>query len=565
MSRLANNLGVFRSIDAQFGKFNVFKYEASKTISLGPVMVATVAGRDLPWLECEVISENNYRRRYWGPRDEFGYPDHYALQREKKADIIGISAAMTNAAPRALQIMQKYLRMPPELRPTGIIIGGWHACDYPDEFLNAAEENGTKVVVVHGEAETVISRLIESICRERTLEDIPGISYKENGIIIRNGPDFLIVPGQEIDYLPDPNFWLVRYAKIKIFPVQRTRGCSGKCRFCRVKTLPRAMSPERFLKQIKDLVSKGVKVIFIVDDRFEEDREGCIYLMKGLIEYKKQRKTRFPKLIIQTRLSAGKDDELLALMRQAGVVFTAIGYESPIREELLAMKKPVNPAKMVEWSRGFCQNGISKHMMMILGYPRMRVSNDPIIGYPDIEQPPIRKTAKKFWQFIRQVNPDTLQVLLYTPLPGTEDRFVLEGEGRIYEDVDWGFYDGTYLAFRPDKGIDPLELQHEFVNLMRKFYGFPIIWKSRLLTLCAHWLISIIPLTLSMPFHWIIRMPFMGFSPAKAWQYPRKIFRNAWKRFLGHLIIMVWMRNYKQSGFEDLLIRKSAEAKALCK
>jgi len=194
---------------------------------------------------------------------------------------------------------------------------------------------------------------------------------------------------------------------------------------------------------------------------------------------------------------------------------------------------------------------------MILGYPRKFGKPDP-----DEKQTPIKKIAKKYWDFIKRVNPDTLQVLLYTPLPCTIARNRLEndGEGRVYPDVGWGVYNGTLLAFRPDHGIDPLELQHEYVKLMRKFYGFPFIWKSRILTLCAHWVISIIPLALSMPFHWLVRMPFKGFSPRKSWQYPRKLFRNSWKRFLGHLIVMKWMNNYKASGFKELLKKKSRDA-----
>ena len=54
---------LFRVIDPAYARENIYRHSAKKTVSLGPVMIATVAHNALAWLNAEVISENNYRWR----------------------------------------------------------------------------------------------------------------------------------------------------------------------------------------------------------------------------------------------------------------------------------------------------------------------------------------------------------------------------------------------------------------------------------------------------------------------------------------------------------------------
>ncbi len=79
----------------------------------------------------------------------------------------------------------------------------------------------------------------------------------------------------------------------------------------------------------------GAKRFFIVDDLFGQDRLETLRFCRLLHEYQIRIKKRF-ELTVQIRLDKAKDKELPQAMRGAGINVVAIGFESPIPEELEA-------------------------------------------------------------------------------------------------------------------------------------------------------------------------------------------------------------------------------------
>ncbi len=540
---------LFRVWDPAYARDNIYRHAARQTISLGPVVIASVAHKALPWLTSEVISENNYRRRSRkGPVDQDGMPDHVVLQKENPARFIGISASITNAAPRALEIVRLYREMPDNLRPQAIIVGGWHAGDCPEEFFEAGAD-----IVVHGEGAAVIAPLLETLRNGEDLTDVPGISYRgSDGEVRRNGPEFLSLSQDELESLPDPNYDLVRFAKLKVVPVSRTWGCSGLCRFCRVKNVPRSISPERFSFQIKSLVSKGYRHFFLVDDRSEEDMDGFTTWLQEIADFRRERKVRRLDFTVQARLSLAEEPEVLELMRQAGVQTVAIGFESPIPEEVWAMRKPIVPEKMVEWTKTWKRLGFYVHAMFIFAYPIPAGKKQPL---DDSGMPmSARQRANAFWRFIKAANPDTIQILALTPIPGTEDWDALDKQNRIFRELGWGAWDGLHVVFQPDEGMTPQEVQDEVVRLHQKFYAFHYLGGLGVLSLLTH-LVRVSVRTVSMPFVWCLIMPAkwplkgsFAKQAKQAWQSPLRSFRNA-KRHLGaYLIIQNVRKKLARSG-----------------
>ena len=162
---------LFRVVVHKFAKHNVFSGAARQTTSLSAVMIATVANTALSWRDVEVIDENNYRQSLRAPLVVNGYPDHAALQRERPASFIGLSCAMTNAMPRALELVRFY-RQDPFVK--GIFTGGRHVHNEPVEVLKTGAD-----VVVHGEGEGVIAELLTAFLQGLDISRIPGISYKK--------------------------------------------------------------------------------------------------------------------------------------------------------------------------------------------------------------------------------------------------------------------------------------------------------------------------------------------------------------------------------------------------
>jgi hypothetical protein len=83
----------------------------------------------------------------------------------------------------------------------------------------------------------------------------------------------------------------------------------------------------------------------------------------------------------------------------------------------------------------------------------------------------IRDTVK----VSRQLDLDSLQYLILTPVPGTAFYKEMEAQNRIIC-RDWSQYDGHHTVFQP-RQFTPFELQMETMRAMKKFYSWPSVIK----------------------------------------------------------------------------------------
>ncbi len=503
---------MLRIIVPAYPAFNVYSAVGRITSSLGPVTVAT-AVNDIPGWDAEVIDENNFQR---GPKDANGRPDHAAIQSERPADVVGLYGGLTSTIPRLLEVATRYQGMG---IPT--IAGGQHFCD---ETLPEALDHGVDFVVL-GEGEHVLAELLDHFDGRREPATIRGIAYRENGSVTRT-PDAELLTC--FDDLPIPDFSLVRGADIKLFPVSRVRGCGMDCEFCTVKGRPRYASPERLMQQFAALHEKhDAKRFFIVDDLFGQDRTETLRLCELLRDYQRGARTRF-RITAQIRLDKAKDSALLAAMRDANINTVAIGFESPIAEELEAMSKRLKPETMIELTRIYRRAGFCVHGMFIFAYPAQP-------GQPFHMDAAER--VRRFRTFIRKARLDTVQVLLPVPLPGTELTQRLRDEHRIFakELVGWEYYDGNFPLFEPDAPLTPETMQASIQKIMGHFYR-----PSQMFSIGLH--------TLSLPVV-IFWMHHIG-TGWKLWV------RRWWKHvmgFGGSRIMKKWTAQLKQGDFPEKL------------
>jgi hypothetical protein len=75
----------------------------------------------------------------------------------------------------------------------------------------------------------------------------------------------------------------------------------------------------------------------------------------------------------------------------------------------------------------------------------------------------------------RQLDLDSLQYLILTPVPGTPFYQEMEAQNRIIC-RDWSQYDGHHAVFQP-RQFTPYELQLETTRAMKKFYSWPSVVK----------------------------------------------------------------------------------------
>ncbi len=503
----------FRMVAPAFPAFNVYSGIARYTTALGPLSVATSVSHMDGW-NVEVIDENNYRK--FGPKDSTGRPDHATLQAIRSADVLGLYGGLSSTIPRLYELARFYKK-----QGVTTIAGGQH---FAGENIDDALANGVDFVVV-GEGEETICELLAAIQEKRNPDDIAGIAFMRGGQVIRTAER---PPITNFDNLPLPDFDLIRYASMRMYPINWVRGCGMDCEFCTVKGRPRPASVGRIVEQIASLVeTRNARQFFIVDDLFGQRRTDALQLCRMLADYQTAIDMKLD-ITVQIRLDLARDAELLQAMRLAGVTTVCIGFESPIPEDLASMNKKTKPDDMLALTRLYHQAGFLVHGMFIFGYPAREGAGEPL---------PAKEQVRHFRQFIRKGRLDTIQVLLPVPLPGTELTRRLTEQNRIFprDVVGWEYYDGNFPLFEPDAPLTAKEMHAAIRRIMGRFYRFRYMFVVALNILIFP--AMVVPV----------------FNLGGGWHRWYRSWRNSLKRFGGWIIIKRWDAAFKRGTFTQKL------------
>lgn len=144
---------------------------------------------------------------------------------------------------------------------------------------------------------------------------------------------------------PLPRFDLLKIDRYQTMTVQFARGCPFNCEFCDIIVMygrkPRSKSAEQIIAEFDEIHRLGMKGIFLVDDNFIGNKKLAKNLLRALIVWQKDR--GYPiEINTEVSLNVAHDDELLALMRDAGFTTIFVGIESPRKESLLETRKSQN-------------------------------------------------------------------------------------------------------------------------------------------------------------------------------------------------------------------------------
>jgi radical SAM superfamily enzyme YgiQ (UPF0313 family) len=219
-----------------------------------------------------------------------------------------------------------------------IIIGGTHATYYPESCLDYCD------YVVLGEGDATILNLVTTLSEEGAVENVPGIAYRIGDQVHRTAPRrgpsrFSTVPDWSLIEGFGPMSLWERLAKMKIpmVAVQAARGCKFSCAFCPSTTMSpggyRKRDIESIISDMRDKRRYG-ETLVIVDNDFGAVRTHAKELLKRMI----QENFGFD-IFVYARVELSRDDELLDLMRQAGIKYIFQGYESVQPETLAAFDK----------------------------------------------------------------------------------------------------------------------------------------------------------------------------------------------------------------------------------
>ncbi len=316
---------------------------------------------------------------------------------------------------------------------TKVILGGLHVTACPEEALQHAD------CVVIGEGEPVWPQLVHDL-----LHGVLKPRYDARG----NTFDLAQAPMPRFDLL-DPE----RYNRIT---VQTSRGCPFDCEFCaasirlspkyRIKPVRKVIEE---IRQIKSIWSKPF-IEFADDNSFVNKRHS-----KALLRELAKEDIRW---FTESDLSIAKDDELLALLRDAGCAQVLIGFESPSSGGLQGLERKTDwkarqydqYMEAIERIQG---KGISVNGCFVLGLDG--TGTDSFSGVRD---------------FVSQSGLHEVQVTVQTAFPNTPLYRRLQLEGRLLNEQAWELCTLFDVNFVPD-GMSVDELERNFHWLINELYS----------------------------------------------------------------------------------------------
>ena len=344
---------------------------------------------------------------------------------EFSPDIVGISCCFTIGINIALKIAK-------ESKKQGylIVLGGWHPSFDYSEILKYPFVD----VIVRGEGEITFRELIQN----RNLEEIKGISYKDNGNIINN-PDRPLI--NDLNKLPLPARNLRnRKSYFQIFQmpidvIETSRGCPFKCTFCNIhlfyRGTYRTKSIERVIQELKIISSqkKGQNVL-IVDDNFTANMKRvekiCDLIIREGIKLD---------LICQSRIDVIKNNpNVIKKMSKAGFWLFFLGIESFNQKSLNDLQKKINFRDIVE-----AINILHDNDIVIIG--------SLLVGSNFDEE---EKDTDVMIKIVRKLGIDFPLYSVMTPLPGTKFRDELIEKDYLLSH-NWGDYNFTTAVNRLNK------------------------------------------------------------------------------------------------------------------
>jgi len=332
------------------------------------------------------------------------------LAAEPDAVLLGHSGS-TSAHPILAELTRLIRR---ELPDALIIYGGVFPTYHWKDILTAEPQID---VIVRGEGEETVVRLIRAIEAKTPLKEIPGLAYRENDVPVAT-PDS--APIDDLDKvrvgweLIDParySYWGDKRAVV----VQFSRGCPHSCNYCGQRlfwTKWRHRDPQKFAAELAWLHrTYGIEVFNLADENPTASRAAWKAFLEALIAEKVS-----VTIVGSTRADdIVRDVDLLPLYKKAGVARFLLGMESYDEQTLRKINKGSVIAKDREAIRLLRQHGIISMATYVVGFEEERDHD--------------------YWRGLKQLlsyDPDQIQMLYATPHRWTPYAH-LEAERRIIQ------------------------------------------------------------------------------------------------------------------------------------
>jgi len=389
---------------------------------------------------------------------------------ERKADVI----AMTGMSP-FFHLSKDIARKLKEKDEKAIIcIGGKH--------ITIMEEKGFDEVFDYGfigDGEESWSKFLDAISKNGPLDGVPGLMYRSDGEVCKNEA---VSSSKDLDIYPRPSYHLLKMkdyflgtlrGRLNFTTMITLRGCPWKCIFCASDQLDTTRIEKRSMESVVDeieflLNTYGVKHFFFLDDVLTLHRSRMVDMCNEIIDRK-----------LGITFEGGTranllDDDLVALMKKAGLIRLTFGLETVDTEMRETMKKEV---PLLAYSEANA----------ILNKYKVEGLNSVMIGLPG----ETRKNVQKTLSFLKKdKNVKQANFAIAVPYPGTEFHEIAS-EGRMGMELltdDFSEYRRYGTGVTNVNGLtseDLKQLQNEgFLSVYSRYWRWwPVVQKNGVLGL----------------------------------------------------------------------------------
>ncbi|HYE91165.1 MAG TPA: hopanoid biosynthesis associated radical SAM protein HpnJ [Terriglobales bacterium] len=277
---------------------------------------------------------------------------------------------------------------------------GAHVAVHPDESLGASR-------AIDFVARNEFDFTIQEVAEGRPLRSVLGLSYQEDGAV-HHTPERPILENMDaLPYVTDVyrrdltvEHYFIGYLLHPYVSLYTGRGCRSKCTFC---LWPQTVGGQRYrtrsVEHVVDEIQRAtryfpqVKEYFFDDDTFTDDLPRAEAVGRGLgrlgVTWSCNAKANVPR-------------ETLQVLRDNGLRLLLVGYESGSQTILNNIKKGVRVDVARRFTRDCRDLGIKIHGTFIMGLPGES-----------------RETIEDTIAYACDIDPDTIQVSIAAPYPGT--------------------------------------------------------------------------------------------------------------------------------------------------
>lgn len=320
---------------------------------------------------------------------------------------------------------------------------------------------------MRGEYEFTLLELVEAIRDGNSVAGIPGLLYRDaSGATITNPQRKLL---KNIDEYPWPDrdpLPMDRYVEAAgVLPgpnlqMWASRGCPFKCDFC---VWPQFMYGGRNyrVRNERDIVAEvkyaterfGMKSFYFDDDTFNIGKDR----IAGYAQAFKEQGLDLPWGAMSRADTF--DRKTLEVMVGAGLRFIKYGVESGDQALVDSMEKNLNLNRVREAMRWAKELGVATHLTFSFGHPGETW-----------------ETARKTIDFMLELSPDSLQISLMQPFPGT-GLYDKVKEKNLLVIHDLSKYDGYSTTPVRTETLSPGDLE-EILREANRRWDRHVLWRG---------------------------------------------------------------------------------------